>query len=140
MENFEFGDVDYCCTLRVIPANYSEAVNSPEFNNWILAMRREFVSLVENNTFEWQKAPTNKNIIGSRWFFTVKSKSNRSYEYKGCFVAKVYLEIYGKDYRGTFTMTTNMASIRLLLQIAVQYDLLIHRMDVKSVYLNTPLD
>ena len=33
-----------------------------------------------------------------------------------------------------------MASIRLLLQIAVQYDLLIHPMDVKSAYLNAPLD
>ena len=31
-----------------------------------------------------------------------------------------------------------MPSIRLLLQIAVQYDLLIHHMDVKSAYLNAP--
>ena len=36
--------------------------------------------------------------------------------------------------------TTNMASIRLLLQIAVKYDLLIPHMDVKSTYLNVPLD
>ena len=33
-----------------------------------------------------------------------------------------------------------MAFIRLLLQIAVQYDLLIHHMDVKSTYLNAHLD
>ena len=33
-----------------------------------------------------------------------------------------------------------MASVRLLLQIVVQYDLLIHHMDVKSAYLNVPLD
>ena len=33
-----------------------------------------------------------------------------------------------------------MASIRLLLQIAVYYNLLIHHMDVKGAYLNTPLD
>ena len=39
--------------------------------------------------------------------------------------------MYGKDYR-----ETNMASVRLLLQITVQYDLLIHHMDVK----NAPLD
>ena len=36
--------------------------------------------------------------------------------------------------------TTNMASIRLLLQIAVKYDLIIHHLDVKSAYLNAPLD
>ena len=45
-----------------------------------------------------------------------------------------------KDYRETFAPTTNMASIRLQLQIAVQYDLLIHHMDVKSAYINTTLD
>ena len=55
-------------------------------------------------------------------------------------MAKGYSQIYGKDYRETFTSTTNMAFIRLLLQIAVQYDLLIHHMDVKSAYLNAPLD
>ena len=48
--------------------------------------------------------------------------------------------MYGKDYRETFTPMTNMASIRLLLQIAVQYDLLIHHMDFKSAYLNAHLD
>ena len=53
VENFEFGGVDYCCILRMIPANYFEAVNSLDSNKWILAMRREFDSLVENNTFKW---------------------------------------------------------------------------------------
>ena len=74
------------------------------------------------------------------FFFTIKCKSNGGHEFKAHFVAKVYLQIYGKDYRETFTPTTNMASIRLLLQIAVQYDLIIHHMDVKSAYLNAPLD
>ena len=72
--------------------------------------------------------------------FYYKSKSNGSPEYKAHFVAKGYLQIFGKDYRETFVPTTNMASIRLLLQIAVQYDLLIHHMNVKSAYLNAPLD
>ena len=40
----------------------------------------EFDPLIENNTFEWQKAPQNKNIISSRWFFYYK-KSNRSHKY-----------------------------------------------------------
>ena len=52
-----FGEVDYCCSLHTIPANYFEAISSIDLNNWILAMKREFDFLVENNTFEWQKAP-----------------------------------------------------------------------------------
>ena len=60
-------------------------------------MRSEFDSL-ENNTFEWQTAPKNKNIIGSRWFFTIKSKSDGSHEYKARFVTKGYSQMYGSDY------------------------------------------
>ena len=70
----------------------------------------------------------------------MKSKSNGSHEYKVRFIAKGYSQIYGKDYKETFTLTTIMASIRLLLQIAVYYDLLIYHIDVKSAYLNAPLD
>ena len=124
----------------MIPSNYSEAINSPDSKRWILAMRKEFDSLAENDTFEWQKAPKNKNIIGCRWFFTIKSKCNGGHESKARFVAKGYSQIYGKDYRETFAPTTNMVSIRLLLQIAVPYDLIIHHMDVKSAYLNASLD
>ena len=100
---------------------------------------KEFDSLVEN-TFEWQKGPRDKNIVGSRWVYPQKYKHDGSYEYKAWFVAKGYSQIYDKDYRETFTLTTNMASIRLLLQIAVQYDLLIHHMDVKRAYLNASLN
>ena len=72
------------------------------------------------------------------FFFTTESKSDGNYEYKAPFVAKGYSQIYGKDYIETFSPTTNMTSIRLLLQIAVLYDLLIHH--IKSAYLNASLD
>ena len=74
----------------MITAKYSAAINSVDSNNWILAINREFDSLIENNTFEWQKAPRNKNIVSSRWIFTMKSKSNGSHEYKVRFIAKGY--------------------------------------------------
>ena len=66
VENVKFSGVNYCCILHMIPTNYSEAINSPDLKRWILAMRKEFDSLVENNTFELQKASKNKDIIGSR--------------------------------------------------------------------------
>ena len=33
--------------------NCTEAINSVDSKNWILAMWKEFDSFVENNTFEW---------------------------------------------------------------------------------------
>ena len=82
----------------------------------------------------------NKSIVGSKPAHTLKYKQDGSYEYKAQFVAKGFSQIYGKDYRETFAPTANMFSIRLLLQITVQYDLLIHYMNIKSAYLNAPLD
>ena len=99
-------------------------------------MQKKFDSLGENNTFKWQKAPRDKNIVSNWWLFTIKSK----HEYKVQFVTKGYSQIYGEDYRETFALMTNMVSIMLLLQITVQYDLLIHHMDVKNAYLNASLD
>ena len=82
VENFPFNRLD-CCTMCTIPTNYTDAINSMDSDNWILAMRKEFDSFVENNTFEWQRAPRNKNIVGSRcFFFTIKRKNDGSYEYK----------------------------------------------------------
>ena len=81
-----------------------------------------------------------KNVVGNKCFFTIKSKSDGSHEYKARFVAKVYSQINGKDNRKTFALTTNTASIKLLLEIALQFDLLVHHMDVKSAYLNSALD
>ena len=106
---------------------------------WVFAMQKELDSLVEN-TFEWQKAPKDKNIVGNSWLYTIKCKRDGSYEYKAQFMAQGYSQIYSEDNRETFAPTTNMASIRWLLQIAVQYDLLIHHMNVNSAYLNAHLD
>ena len=72
-------------------------INSVDSDNWILVMRKEFDSLVENNTFELEKAPRTENIVGSWWIFAIKSKSDGIHEYRARFVAKGYSQIYGKD-------------------------------------------
>ena len=103
-------------------------------------MRKNLIPLEKIILLNRRNPPKDKNIVVSRWVYTLKYKQDGSYEYKARFVAKSYSQIYGKDYKETFAPTTNMASIRLLLQAAVQYDLFIHNMDVKSAYLNDPLN
>jgi len=46
----------------------------------------------------------------------------------------------GVDYHETFAPTANFTSVRILMQLAAQYDLILHQMDVKTAYLNAPLD
>ena len=51
-----------------------------------------------------------------------------------------FSQVYGRDYFETFAPTARLTSIRLLMQFTVQYDLIIHQMDVKTAYLNANID
>ena len=55
-------------------------------------------------------------------------------------MAKGYSQTKGVDYNETFSPTANMTSIRVLLQLAAQHELILHQMDVKTAYLNVPID
>ena len=46
----------------------------------------------------------------------------------------------GVDYHETFAPTANMTSVRILMQIAADQNLIIHQMDVKTTYLSAKID
>ena len=46
----------------------------------------------------------------------------------------------GIDSGETFSPTANTTSIRILMQMVVQYDLIVYQMDVKMAYLHAPID
>jgi hypothetical protein len=53
---------------------------------------------------------------------------------------KGYSQIPNIDYQETFALTARMSTICTILQHAVQDNLIIHQMDVKTAYLNAPID
>jgi len=55
-------------------------------------------------------------------------------------VAKGYSQVKDVDYQDTFAPTANFTSVRVLMQLAAQHDLVLHQMDVKTAYLNAPID
>ena len=79
-------------------------------------MWKEFDSLVENDTFKWQKAPRNRNIVSSVCVFffggggTIKVKLMEVMSIKH----DLWPRATRKDYKETFTLMINMAFIRLL--------------------------
>ena len=74
--------------MPTIPKNYNEAISGDNAQNWIKAMKKELDSLIENDTFESTTAPNDKNIIGSRWVYSLKFKNGNNCEYKARFVAQ----------------------------------------------------
>ena len=92
-----------------------------------------------NGTFTLVDLPENCKLVGGKWVYDVKGDPNNPI-YKARYVAKGYSQTYGIDYFETFSPTTRMESIRVLMQLAVNYNLLVHQMDVKSAYLHAPID
>ena len=132
--------IDYCYRIANIPTTFADALKSDEATKWQKAMDDEMTALTENDTFELVTPPEGRNIVKSRWVFTVKLGPNGEETFKSRVVAKGYSQTEGIDYQETFAPTARMSSVRMLVQKAVQNDMIIHQMDVKTAYLNAPLD
>ena len=70
--------------------------------------------------------------------YAVKLAPNGEEKYKARFVAKGYSQIPNVDYHETFSPTARITSVRMLMQLAVQDNLVVHQMDVKTAYLKAP--
>ena len=127
--------VDYFYKVSGVPTSYKEAVNSDENEKWHTAMEEEMDSLRENETYDLVPRPKTP-VIGGRWVYCKKNDDT----YKARYVAKGFSQIPNVDYHETFSPTARMVSIRALMNIAMEEDLVVHSMDVKSAYLNADLD
>ena len=83
----------------------------------------EMKALDSNNTWELVDRPKDKKVVGCKWVFTIKYKSNGSIvQNKARLVAQGYSQTYGIDYEETFALIEKLNSIRVLLSIAVNLD------------------
>jgi hypothetical protein len=83
-------------------------------------MDLEYDALMKNHT--WHLVPPKKgaNVIGCKWVYKVKRKSDGSIDrYKARLVAKRFKQCYEIDYEDTFSTVVKATTIRLVLSIAV---------------------
>jgi len=103
-------------------------------------MKIKMEALEKNATWELVTLPDGKSIVGCRWVFTVKHKSDGSVErYKARLVAKGYTQSFGVDYQETFAPVAKLNTIRVLLSLASNQDWSLLQFDVKSAFLNGDL-
>src|SRR5579871_5864569 len=123
------------------PVNLNDALSSPEKDMWIKAMQEEFESLKANDTWKLVLRPTDRDVIDIRWVFRIKRNLDQSIEkYKGRFVVRGFTQIPGVDYDEVYSPMVSYIANRILIVLAAKYDLIIHQMDVKSVFLNEEVD
>ena len=135
-------NIDYCfsASSMQIPKTYKQAMSGPQAEKWKAAMDSEVNSLKSNKTYSLVPPPKDKKVIGGRWVYSIKQNPDGTDLFKARYVAQGFNQVYGSDYFETYSPTAKMTSVRMLVQYAVQHDLVIHQLDVRTAYLNAPVD
>jgi histone deacetylase 1/2 len=120
------------------PENTAEAF---EHSNWKKAMHEEYSALMRNNTWHLVPAKQGKNIIDCKWVYKIKRRSDGTIDrYKARLVAKGFKQRYGIDYEDTFSPVVKIATIRLVLSIAVSRGWALRQLDVQNAFLHGVLE
>lgn len=103
-------------------------------------MNEEMDALYKNQTWEIVPRPPDRNVVGCKWVYRVKSRSDGTIDrYKARLVAKGYNQMLGIDYDETFSPVVKMNTVRLTLALANLYGWNLHQLDVKNAFLHGSL-
>ena len=107
-------------TIKVSePSTLKQAFKNP---NWTKAMEMEIVALHRNHTWDLVEQPPDVNVIGCKWVYKLKHKPDGSIKrYKARLVAKGYNQTHGLDYFETFSLVVKVATIRIILTVALSF-------------------
>jgi hypothetical protein len=104
-------------------------------------MKTEMEQHERLGTWEVVDLPPDREAIGCRWVYAVKTKPDGTFEKaKARLVAQGFTQVPGMDYFEITSPVAKFDSLRALIALATQFDWEIHTMDVKGAYLNCTLE
>lgn len=119
---------------------YEKVMSGPEFRKWQVAIDKEFQSLNDHNTWIGVPTPKGKKILQTKWVLRIKSDVNGEPEYKARVVVRGFQQ-GGNFYSWEiYAPVAKLTTVRILLALAVYYQMEIHQMDVKGAFLNGKLN
>ena len=119
------------------PTTYAEAMEIPDSELWLEAMRSELKSMDDNQVWNLVDLPDGVRAIECKWIFKKKTDMDGNVTvHKARLVAKGYRQVQGVDYDETYSPVAMPKSIRNILAIAAYFDYEIWQMDVKTAFLN----
>lgn len=124
------------------PPNLSEAKKSKYWTEWLSAIHEELESLKSKGVYEEvDTLPPGRKAVQCKWVLHIKrDKDGTISRFKACLVAKGFTQIPGQDFTCTFAPVARWDSIRSLLCIAATHGYCLRQLDVKTAYLNGPLE
>jgi len=123
------------------PKSLAEAKDRSDWPEWKKAMDEEMALMDKYEVWDEVDQPEDTNLVGCRWVFRIKRDANgKILKYRARLVAQGFTQLYGIDFYETFTPVARLSSIRTVIALAASEDWELHQMDVKSAYLNSPID
>jgi hypothetical protein len=114
-----------------------EALEEREKDLWFEAMGSEIDQLKDQGTFTLVKLPPNRRAIPYKWVLKRKrNECNEITKYKARLTAGGHRQQEGIDYKETFAPVSRISSIRILLTIALNENMVVKQLDVTGAYLN----
>lgn len=124
----------FLATLDV-PTEPKSVKSAMKHDGWLAAMHEEIQALHQNGTWELVPRLPDMNIIGSKWVFKTKLKSDGSLErLKARLVAKGFNQVASVDFHEIFSpvIKPTTITIRVVLSIALSQNWDIRQLDVKK--------
>ena len=127
-----------CFSSTGEPDSLQEALSDPK---WKKAMQDEYDALLRNGTWHLVPNQEGKNLIDCKWVYKIKKKADGSIDrYKARLVAKGFKQRYGIDYEDTFSPVVKIATVRLVLSLAVSEGWCLRQLDVQNAFLHGILE
>ena len=83
---------------------------------------------------------TQANVIGTKWVFQNKQDEHGAVtRNKARLVAQGFTQVEGLDFEETYAPMARIEAIRMLLAYAAHHNFKLYQMDVKSAFLNGPI-
>ncbi|SGY38360.1 BQ5605_C003g02007 [Microbotryum silenes-dioicae] len=127
------------------PPHWRAAMATPQADEWRLAARDEFGSLLRDfsafTPIDESLVPADAKVLGSRFVFrTKRDQHGQVKSYKGRLVARGDSQRSGIDFDETFAPVAKFTSIRALLALAAAHGYHVHQADIDKAYLHGKLD
>ena len=127
---------DACVAEWQVPQSYKEATEGRGAAHWRKAIEEELDAHQQNNTWTIISRPNDCKPIDTKWVFKLQTnKDGHGKRFKARLCARGFKQVYGIDYKETFSPVVRYDSIRVLLALAASNDLEMKQFDVKTAFL-----
>ena len=105
--------------------------------HWADAIRYEFRRCIKMGLWRCRSRKRSMHVITTRWVFKIKNPGTKFERYRARLVAHGYKSLEGVEFNADecFAPVARYESIRILLSLAAEHNLILHDIDVKSAYL-----